>query len=46
VQTAGTVHSSVHWRVIVLVFAVINRSPLDFAHNLVDLVNGFLFLLA
>jgi hypothetical protein len=45
-QTAGTVQSGVHWRVVVEVLAVVNRSPLDFIDRFVDLVNGFLVLLA
>lgn len=45
-QTAGTVQSGVHWRVVVEVLAVVNRSPLNFVDSFVDLVNGFLFLLA
>jgi hypothetical protein len=45
-QTAGTVQSGVHRRMIVQVLAIVNRSPLDFIDSFVDLVNGFLFLLA
>ncbi len=46
VQTAGTVQSGVNWRVIVQVFAVVNRSLLDFIDRVVDLANGFLLFLA
>ena len=45
-QAAGPVESGVNRRVLVQVLAIINRSPLDLANGLVDLMDRPLFLFA
>src|SRR5271166_5246140 len=45
VQAAGVIQARVYWRVIVQVFAVINRSLLDFSDCGVDLLDRFLLFM-
>jgi hypothetical protein len=44
VVAAGAVHSSIDWRMIVYILAIVNRSVLNLPDGFVDLVNGMLFL--
>jgi hypothetical protein len=45
-QAAGVVEAGVYRRMIVQVFAIIDRGSLDFGNSVVDGVDGFLFFVA
>ena len=45
-QPSGPIHPGVHWRVIVQVLSVIDRSLLDLFDGVIDIMDGVFFFVA